>query len=88
MSERNKRVQFKVLGWFLLVGISYLWLTDHPALVRDSYLLADFLFSDLFLLIVTFASLYMISLANDVTNLCRVFIRALRRYDVVWDQSP
>ncbi|GJM13137.1 MAG: hypothetical protein DHS20C12_15400 [Pseudohongiella sp.] len=84
--KRLQRVRLRTLVWTGIVYSAYLSFTAHPALVRESYLIAELLFGHVFALVVTFASLFLISIANDVANLGRIFVRALAKYRIVWDK--
>jgi len=81
---RLRRVIPKALTWSAIVYGAYFYFTPHPALIRDSFWLADILFGHGFVLLVTVVSLLMISLANDVTNLSRIFVKALGEYKIIW----
>jgi len=82
--RRWRRVVPRSICWFAIVLFAFV-LTPNPALIRESFPLANFLFSSWFLFPLTFSALFLISVTNDVTHLCSVFVRALTKYDVVWD---
>lgn len=86
LKPRMKRVIPKALLWTAIVFVCYYAFTPYPGLIRDSYPLANFLFGHGFVLLVSIISLFMISLANDVTNLSRIFVKALARYKIIWDK--
>lgn len=81
--KRLLRVLTKSIFLVAILFATYYWLTPQPALIRSSYPVANLLFSNIFVLIVTFTAVFMIVLGNDVTRLSATFIRALRKYNVV-----
>ncbi len=84
---RARLLQVLVKSALLTLAVmgTYEWLTPQPALVRESYPLANFLFGNWFAIPAAFFVLAMVIVANDVTRLNRAFIRALRKYHVTCD---
>ncbi len=86
---RITRVSYKAFLLIVVVFTTFKYLTPQPALIRDSYPLANFFFGDVFVFMVISIAVIMIVIGNDVTRLGCTFTKALRKCELEWNEySP
>lgn len=81
-ARRKTRIISRTLILSTICLLTYYLFTPQPALIRESYPLANFLFGEVFTVILAVGVITMTMLSADATLRCRNFIRRLRHIDL------